>query len=96
MSKLQTVQAKGFCRCVGCGDSIRKFERLIVVLDDNGKQVRGEKYCEYCEGLARENNPGIGENEAERNAELERETFGAYLANGCPSRYFDDKQAGYC
>lgn len=47
------------CSCAGCGERIRPFERRLIVNDENGRPIKGERYCDFkeCHQLAALNNP---------------------------------------
>lgn len=92
--RIETREATCRLSCVCCGASIRTCEKYLQVVTREGKAIRGERYCLHCEVEAYENN-AIDDATPERDAERERETFAAYQMAGCPSAYFDDKQAGY-
>lgn len=103
MSYLKTVESTG-CNCSSCGERIRKCEKLIQVCENNGKSIRGERYCTRCESCAIENNEVDPEfpyaqpnNEVERmrDFEREREAYADYLAAGCPQEFWNDRDAGY-
>jgi hypothetical protein len=91
-------EAKNRFKCTSCGGSVRTCEKYWQAINaDTGRNVRGGRYCVYCEDVARENNPDTeidDDWECERGLR-ERETYAAYQANGCASAYFDDRQAGY-
>jgi len=92
------VPAKSYGKC-SCGEKWHRDERIYVLKDDEGKD---EKVCRFCgededveqytqtewEGMIASEQDE--ENHSERNAERERETYGAYLAAGCPNQYFED------
>lgn len=101
MLVLKTVEATKWGKCTCCGEQWRTCESYLVVFNtDTGRNVRGERYCTECADYAFQNNDGLvwegQEAETrERDAERERETYGAYLVAGCPQQYFEDRQAGY-
>ena len=93
--RIETTVATEWHKCSCCSEQIRTGERVIRLM--NGKRpVKGETYCEDCQCYAYENNiDAIDADEAERNAEREREEWAAYLAAGATQEYFNDREAGY-
>lgn len=91
--KIEKRQAKRWVKCCGCEEQIRTCETFLQVVD-NGKDVRGERYCTDCESLAHENNPITSGDDGEEH--LRRmEDYGAYQAAGCTAEYWNDRDAGY-
>lgn len=58
MLTLEVIEAKFGGNCVACGSRWRTCEKFLQV-KQNGKTVKGERYCVHCEKLAHMNNPGI-------------------------------------
>jgi|LakMenE01Jun11ns_1017448.scaffolds.fasta_scaffold8717338_1 hypothetical protein len=96
MITLQIVAAKSWIKCVACSEQVRTDEKYIQVMN-NDKPIRGERYCRGCEKYARLNNecdeiPDVCDGEEHLR---QMEEYGAYMAAGCASAYWEDKQAGY-
>lgn len=91
---LREIKATSWTKCVCCSEQIRTDEHMLIVEREDGRKVRGERYCVHCADHAFMNNKGLcWEDEIPSNeqiSERQREIFSAYRANGCPSRYFDD------
>jgi hypothetical protein len=100
MMKLENRRAKSWCKCSYCGEQIRTAETFRQVTS-NGKEVRGEKYCDStaCIAAAHENNPELNddsENESDGEEHLRRmEDYAEYQYNGNTSAYWTDRDAGY-
>lgn len=109
MIVLLKIESPSFRRCVGCGESIRKCEKMIVAVNmDTEQHVRGERYCRHCEDIAQINNEvehptftsladarmAGSDTDGERGLR-EREAYAAYQAAGCTSEYWRDRDAGY-
>ena len=43
--------------CASCSEPTYKLRKYIQVVNEYGKDVRGERYCLSCEDVARLNNP---------------------------------------
>ena len=94
----RTHNRNSWTKCTCCSESIRYGERYLQVVNDNGKDRRGERYCPNCERYARMNNDDIVDvaDDAENRAEREREAFAAYQAAGVSTDTFmQDRNAGY-
>ena len=99
MAKIETRAAKSWFKCASCQEQIRTDEKYLQVVQ-NGKPVRGEKYCIHCEKYARLNNPESEEDsdyydDGERHLR-QMEDYAAYSAAGCTSSYWTDRDNGYC
>jgi hypothetical protein len=95
MLTLEKIEAKSFCKCCCCGETIRKCEKLFQLMED-GKAVRGERYCVSCEDIAYENND-IRDDEDDGESHLRAmEDYAAYSYAGCTQEYWNDRDAGYC
>ena len=93
MVTIETRKAKSWIKCCCCSEQIRTCDSFLQVLD-NGKPVRGERYCEGCECIAHENNPVEEEDDGERHLRA-MEDYAAYQAAGCTGEYYTDRDAGY-
>ena len=94
---LVKVEARSWVTCVGCGETVRTCEKFLQVTRENGRPVRGERYCLRCEDIARENNiddtPRGGCSE---DGDLAlREEYAAYQAAGATHAFWGDLDAGY-
>lgn len=99
MATIVTRQAKSWVKCAACSEQVTTLNKYLQVVNDNGKDARGERYCPRCEKYARMNNDisdcaSDDDNDGESFLR-ERETYAAYQAAGCTSDYFNDKNAGY-
>ena len=55
---IQRQRAKGRVRCRSCEGIVRRDEPYFQVVDSRtGLNVKGERYCPYCESECRETNP---------------------------------------
>ena len=72
------------------------MNKYLQVVNDNGKDARGERYCPRCEKYARMNNDidDFAGDDSERHLR-EREAYAAYQAEGCTSEYWSDRDNGY-
>lgn len=101
MLKLVKIEATSFCKCQCCGESIRKCEKYLQV-QENGKNVRGERYCVSCEEIAwQDHDFDAWDKELDCGDDGERmlrqmEDYAAYSAAGCTSEYWSDRDNGYC
>lgn len=98
--KIEKVRAKSWVKCACCGEQIRTAETFLQVVNNDGKPVKGERYCELCEDVAYENNPelydGADDSESDGEEHLRRmEDYASYLYNGNPQDYWSDRDAGY-
>ena len=82
----------------GCGERVYSGEKSYIATVEE-KSVKTKKvklvkvkYCRFCgESSFLENEESDSEYfSIEQRSERERELFGAYLANGNPSQYFED------
>ena len=55
MANLVRRESTGL-NCACCGERVRKCETFVQVVDHNGDNVRGERYCLSCEDIAHDNN----------------------------------------
>lgn len=98
MAKIKKQRAKSWIKCSCCGEQVRTDEKYFQVINDNGKNRRGERYCCGCESYAYENNDDIVDDDyddGERHLR-QMEDYAAYHAAGCTSEYWNDRDAGYC
>lgn len=93
MCTYEETTAKTFGKCVSCGETWRKFERYFQV-KNNGKNVRGERYCLHCEDTLNLNNDIQPEDDAENRDERRREAYGSYRAMGNTQAFWTDNDAG--
>ena len=97
MAKLETREAKTWTRCTCCSEQIRTCEKYLQVTE-NGRNVRGERYCLHCEKYARMNNDIDDQDDDQDDGEehlREMEDFAAYRAAGCTEAFWTDREAGY-
>ena len=101
MPSLETREAKSWGKCCCCGAQWRTCEKFIQVVKDNGKDLRGERYCVHCESYAVKNND-ITETVVDWRQEDDGEShlrsmenFAAYKSAGCSDAYWSDRDAGY-
>ena len=92
--RIEKREAKSGFNCVSCGERVRNCEKYLQVVE-NGRPVRGERYCVHCEQIAHENNPIEGDDDDGERGLREREAYAAYQYGGCTSAYWDDRDAGY-
>jgi hypothetical protein len=101
MPTIETREAKSWVKCCCCQAQIRTCEKFLQVVKDNGKDLRGERYCPNCEDYAHKNND-IHENtdwrqEDDGEAHLRSmEDYAAYKAAGATDAYWSDRDNGYC
>lgn len=96
MATLQTRQAKSWVKCAACAEQVTTLNKYIQVVNDNGKDARGERYCCRCEKYARLNNEIVDTVEDDGEAHLrERENYAAYQAAGATHAYWEDRDNGY-
>ena len=96
MATLITREAKSWIKCSCCSAQIRTCEKFLQVVNENGKDRRGERYCTHCEKYARMNNEDIDVEEDGETHLRSMEDYAAYQAAGCAHEYFNDRDAGYC
>lgn len=98
MATLVTREAKSWIKCSCCSAQVRTCEKFLQVVNDNGKDRRGERYCLHCENYAHMNNEDIGTEADVDDGEhhlRQMENFAAYRAAGCSHEYFNDQAAGF-
>lgn len=96
MATIETRQAKNWVKCAACSEMIPTLNKYLQVVNDNGKDARGERYHPRCERYARLNNDIDDHPHDDGEQHLrEREAYAAYQAAGCTAEYFDDKNNGY-
>lgn len=98
MASIEKRQAKNWLKCCCCGEQVRTCESYFQVVNDNGRDRRGERYCKGCESYAYENNDDIdddNDDDGERHLR-QMEDYAAYRAAGCSHEYWNDRDAGYC
>lgn len=96
---IEKREATRWIKCVCCGEMIHTCEKYLQVVNDSGKDVRGERYCLDCEEYAYENNPELRENardedDGERHLRM-MEHYADYSAAGCREAFWDDLNGGY-
>lgn len=98
MATVKIVEAKSWVKCTCCKEQVRTCEKYYQVLESNGKQRRGERYCMSCEQYIYENNDDIGNDDDNDDGERflrQMENYAAYRAAGCSDAYWNDRDAGY-
>jgi hypothetical protein len=95
MATLSTRQATKWVKCAACEEMITTLHKYIQVVGDNGKDVRGERYCPRCERYARLNNDIKDVKDDDERHLREREDYAAYQAAGCTHAYWTDRDSGY-
>ena len=97
MAKIEKRSAKKWFKC-DCGEQVRTDEKFFQVVENDGKDRKGEKYCVGCEKYAHANNDDIGEANNDDGEQHLRamEDFAAYKAAGCTDAYWTDRDAGFC
>jgi hypothetical protein len=96
MATLQIRQATKWVKCAACAEQVTTFNKYIQVVNDNGKDARGERYCPSCEKYARLNNEICDTVDDDGEQHLrDRENYAAYQAAGCTSEYWSDRDNGY-
>ena len=98
MAILVKMEAKRGFNCTCCGERIRTCEKMLQVMNNNGSQRRGERYCLECESYAHENNNDISiEQEDDGESHLRAmEDHAAYLAAGMSTEaYLNDRASGF-
>jgi hypothetical protein len=93
--RIEKMHAAKWFKCVCCCEQIRTDEIYLQVVNDNGKIIRGERYCLSCEDGAIQNNEIIdNEDDGERGLR-QQEDYAAYQAAGCTAEYWTDRDNGY-
>lgn len=91
----QPVRSRGV-KCSCCAEFVPPMHPYLQVVNENGSDRRGERYCVDCRDVATENNPDITElDDGERHLR-QMEDYAAYRAAGCTEAYYEDRDAGYC
>ena len=80
----------------GCGERVYSGEKAYVdTVEETSVKTKKVKlvkvkYCRFCGENSLQENSDSEYFSIEQRSERERELFGAYLANGNPSQYFED------